>query len=103
MIAGTMPVKVKGIDFGWFGDMRAAGRFQGYINDNDQQLSEALDCIPSTKGSISKKEHFDPYINGAPGRMRGLRRHPTPGDEGNPIHSFASVAGTTKDCVTPSR
>lgn len=38
-----------------FGNMRAAGRFKNRVNDNDEYISLALDCIP-LQGEVSQAQ-----------------------------------------------
>ena len=46
-----------GVHFLWFGSMRGAGKFWTAINDNDRNLSLALDLIPAT-GDISREAYL---------------------------------------------
>jgi HKD family nuclease len=50
----------KQLDWLWFGSMRAAGLFKQAINENNHQVSEALDEIPLS-GEVTQ-EHFDRYL-----------------------------------------
>jgi HKD family nuclease len=47
------------LDWGWFGSMRGAGVFKNRVNENDRQLSAALDCIPSS-GEVTSAD-FDRF------------------------------------------
>ncbi len=65
MIAGLV------IDFGWFGDMGAAGAFMGFIYNNNQRytpelnaISQALDLIPAT-GGVSRGAYVA-YVGSLP-------------------------------------
>ena len=44
------------IDWGWFGSMVGAGKFQNRINTNNDQISRALDKIPLT-GKVYKSNY----------------------------------------------
>src|SRR5437879_64148 len=46
-----------GVNFLWFGSMRGSGYFKQAINNNDQNLSLALDLIP-TIGAISREAYL---------------------------------------------
>lgn len=48
------------IDWGWFGSMLGAGRFQNRINTNNTYISSALDAIPM-QGEIYKY-HYDEFV-----------------------------------------
>ncbi len=48
------------IDWGWFGSMRGAGKFQNRINENDRFISQALDKIPM-QGEVHREE-YDNFI-----------------------------------------
>lgn len=52
--------EVEGIDWLWFGSMKGAGYYKQAINQNSQQVSEALDKIPLT-GEITE-QHFNQYL-----------------------------------------
>src|SRR5262249_1171290 len=57
-IAGLVPPTAKDpIDYRWFGSMRGAGKFWQAINNNDKNLSLALDAIPLT-GAISREMYL---------------------------------------------
>lgn len=49
------------IDWGWFGSMSGAGRFQNRINENNPFISQALDTIP-LDGNIYKSD-YDHFIS----------------------------------------
>jgi HKD family nuclease len=57
-IAGiaTKKQRSSNIDWGWFGSMIGAGRFQNRINENNNFISEALDLIP-LEGKIYKSDY----------------------------------------------
>jgi len=58
-IAG-LPGTLDKVDYGLFGSMRGAGRFWSAINNNDENLSLALDLIPLA-GSITREIYLQ-YI-----------------------------------------
>lgn len=45
------------VNFLWFGSMRGAGYFKQAINNNDAELSEALEAIPST-GAVGRADYL---------------------------------------------
>ena len=49
------------LDWLWFGSMKGAGFFKQAINQNSEQLSAALDCIPS-EGELTQG-HFDRFLD----------------------------------------
>ena len=49
------------LDWLWFGSMKGAGYFKQAINDNNPQISAALDEIPLT-GEVTQ-DHFDRYLS----------------------------------------
>ena len=46
-----------GIDFGWFGSMKGAGRFKSAVKSNDTHLSQALDRIP-LQGEVKREDYL---------------------------------------------
>jgi len=58
-IPNKLPVD-KDVDWGYFGSMKGAGKFQNRIINNDLNISKALDEIPLS-GQISKG-HYDNFI-----------------------------------------
>lgn len=44
-----------GLDWGWFGGMQGAGVFKNRVNENDPDLSAALDCI-APAGEITEED-----------------------------------------------
>jgi len=58
-IAGL--VMAGGINFLWFGSMRGRGVFMKAINDNDENLSLALDLIPAV-GAVSREAYIE-YVH----------------------------------------
>jgi len=54
-IAGLMTED--GVDYRFFGSMKAVGKFQRMIIDNDENLSMALDLIPSA-GGVSRQSYL---------------------------------------------
>jgi hypothetical protein len=65
----------EGIDWRWFGSMVGAGHFKNRVNDNDVNLSQALDAIPPS-AEILKKHYLqfvESFIKAFPsGRGHGL-------------------------------
>jgi HKD family nuclease len=60
-IAGLVPsTSDDPIDYRWFGSMKGAGKFYQAINNNDENLSLALDAIPLT-GTVSR-DMYQEYI-----------------------------------------
>lgn len=64
-IAGVIGEKQKTTDelrrdWGWFGSMKGMGDFANRIDQNDNNLAQALDSIPQ-KGEV-KKEHFQYFV-----------------------------------------
>jgi HKD family nuclease len=55
-IAGL--VSDEGIEWKWFGSMIGSGRFKNRVNENDEFLSLALDCIPLT-GAVHQENYKD--------------------------------------------
>ncbi|HBM90456.1 MAG TPA: hypothetical protein DD400_01050, partial [Rhodospirillaceae bacterium] len=51
----------KDIDWGWFGSMVGAGRFQNRINSNNQFISKSLDSIP-LKGKVNRSNYTE-FVN----------------------------------------
>jgi hypothetical protein len=49
------------LDWLWFGSMKGAGYFKQAINQNNQQISDALDEIP-VRGEITRS-HFQRYVD----------------------------------------
>jgi hypothetical protein len=49
------------VDWGWFGSMAGAGVFKNRVNENDDNLSRALDAIPLNGEVI--REHYTEFIN----------------------------------------
>lgn len=63
------------VHWGWFGSMRGAGTFKNRVNENDPNLSRALDGIPLS-GEVTR-EHYtgfvDAYVKAfAEGQQHGL-------------------------------
>ena len=56
--AGT---QLESYDWGWFGSMVGAGVFRNRISENDDDLSLALDHIPTT-GDVSEDD-YNAFIN----------------------------------------
>jgi HKD family nuclease len=52
--------KTEQLDWLWFGSMKGAGFFKQAINENNPQISSALDEIPLT-GEVTQ-DHFDRYL-----------------------------------------
>jgi hypothetical protein len=46
------------IDWKWFGSMVGAGKFKNRINENNEFLSLALDCIP-LNGEVFREDYSD--------------------------------------------
>ncbi|MFQ1689241.1 phospholipase D family protein [Aeromonas veronii] len=62
---GTIEVEqdsfLLGTNWGWFGSMKGAGVFKNRVNENDENLNEALEHIPTT-GMISIGDYIN-FIN----------------------------------------
>lgn len=57
-IAGLVqPTSQDAVDYRWFGSMKGNGKFWQAINNNDENLSLALDLIPAT-GAISRDTYL---------------------------------------------
>ena len=57
-VAGTAPDGE--LVWGYFGSMKGAGRFRSAVNRNDQNLSAALDCVP-TDGLVTE-DHYQGFV-----------------------------------------
>jgi hypothetical protein len=60
VVAGTGPSDEVPKGWGWFGPMGSAGRFKNRVNENDINLSRALDAIP-LEGEV-REEHYSKFI-----------------------------------------
>lgn len=61
-IAGILkPSKRNDVDWAFFGQMSAFGRFSPSLQTNAKLFSKALDCIP-LQGNITR-EHYDAYLS----------------------------------------
>lgn len=74
-IAGLVqPTAQDSVDYRWFGSMKGAGKFWQAINNNDENLSLALDLIPAS-GAVSRDmylSYIDRYKQAFPERRDGI-------------------------------
>lgn len=59
--------KVAGLDwnYGYFGGMWGAGRFQQLVNERPRLLDKAVDRVPASPALVTKK-HFDAFVRNLP-------------------------------------
>jgi HKD family nuclease len=62
-LAGVVSKKqsISHLDWGWFGSMLGAGKFQNRINENNAFISQALDAIP-LQGNVYKSD-YENFVN----------------------------------------
>jgi len=64
LIAGTpcdYEYEGKMLDFGLFGSMQGNGKFKHYVNEQDDVIANALDCIP--KEGLVEYNQYKEYVN----------------------------------------